>query len=202
LLSVLTLLAARDGIENVLLLSPLPLAGLALGVISLRRIRAYPDQVSGRGAAVAGVGLSTAFLAGSLAYAAYVRATEVPPGYTPTSFADFKPDEVELRGNHVVPPDVAALNGEKVFIQGYFRPDSAPYTENVKEFLLVRDNNQCCFGDLSSVQFFDQIAIGLVGGKTVDFTQRLLRLGGKLHIKPENVGSKLPVYILEADYVQ
>ena len=51
-----------------------------------------------------------------------MRATEVPPGYVRTSFAEFKPDEVDLRGNHFIPPDVAALDGKKVFIKGYMRP--------------------------------------------------------------------------------
>jgi hypothetical protein len=67
---------------------------------------------------------------------------------------------------------------------------------------LVRDNNQCCFGDLSAVQFYDQIAVVMGEGKTVDYSSGIFRMGGKLHIKPENVGgnSGRPVYILEADY--
>jgi hypothetical protein len=202
LLSALVIVAGRDSLESALIMAPIPLVGMALGVKSLRRINAEPDVMKGRGAAIAGAALSASFLIGGIAYAGYVRATEVPPGYLPTSFADFKPNENDLRGDHVVPPDVAALEGKKVFIKGYFRPDSSRYTSNVREFLLVRDNNQCCFGDLSTVQFFDQIAVATADGLTVDYSTRLFRMGGRLHIKPENAGSGLPVYILEADYAQ
>jgi hypothetical protein len=73
----------------------------------------------------------------------------------------------------------------------------------VKEFLLVRDNNQCCFGDLSAVQYFDQMAVSLVGNRTVDYSTKVFRLGGTLHIRPENVaGSGRPVYSLEADHAE
>jgi hypothetical protein len=200
LLSVLVRFAGQTSFESALAASPVPLIGAALGFLALRRISEAPDARSGRGAAIAGIALSLVFLVGGLAFAGYVRATEVPPGYVRTSFADFKPDEHDIRGNRPVPPEVAALDGKKVFIKGYFRPDSSRFTSNVREFLLVRDNNQCCFGDLSTVQFFDQVAVATVDGVTVDYSTRLFRVGGRLHIKPENLGSGLPVYILEADY--
>jgi hypothetical protein len=204
LLSVLVALAGRDTFESAVLMTPLPLIGLALGFFAVRQINATPDMYKGLAAARAGIALSLTFLVAGLGYAGYVSVTEVPEGYAPTSFADFKPDEVDLRGNHIIPPDVAKLDGQKVFIKGYFRPDSAKYTKNVREFLLVRDNNQCCFGDMSTVQFFDQMAVALVGGKTVDYKPGLYRMGGKLHIKPENAvnGSQLPVYVLEADHAE
>jgi hypothetical protein len=200
LLSPLVALAGRDSLESALMLTPLPLLGLALGIRSLRRINAAPDAMSGRGPALAGVGLSAAFLAAGLALAGYVRVTEVPEGYAPTSFAELKPTDAELSNRHVVPPDIAALDGQKVFIKGYFRPDSSEFSTHVKEFLLVRDNNQCCFGDMSTVQFFDQVQVAMVEGKTVDYSGGLFRLGGRLRIRPENAGAGMPVYFLEADY--
>jgi hypothetical protein len=200
LLSALVVAAGRVSFESALATSILPLVGAALGLMALRRIQSAPDAYSGRGAAIAGVALSLVFLVIGLAFAGYVHATEVPDGYTRTSFAEFKPDEKDLRADRPIPPEVAALNGKKVFIKGYFRPDSSRFTSNVREFLLVRDNNQCCFGDLSTVQFFDQVAVAAVDGVTVDYSPRLFRMGGRLFIRPENIGSGLPVYILEADY--
>lgn len=202
LLSALVIFAGRDSLESALMLTPIPLVGLALGVKALRRIHAAPEATSGRGAALAGIAISVGFLVIGLAYAGYVRATEVPPGYALTSFADFKPDEVDLRGNHVVPPEVAALDGKKVFIKGYFRPDSSQFSSNVSKFLLVRDNNQCCFGDMSTVQFFDQMDVRMIDGMTVDYSPGLFRMGGKLRIRPQNIGSGLPVYSLEADHAE
>jgi hypothetical protein len=200
LLSLLVVVAGRSSFESALAASPLPLIGAALGIVALRSINAAPDARSGRAAAIAGIALSMVFLAAGLAYAGYVHATEVPDGYIRTSFAEFKPDEHDIRGNRPVPPEVAALDGKKVFIKGYFRPDSSRFTSNVREFLLVRDNNQCCFGDMNTVQFFDQVAVATVDGVTVDYSPGLFRMGGRLHIKPQNLGSDLPVYILEADY--
>jgi hypothetical protein len=204
LLSVLVALAGRDTFESAVLMTPLPLIGLALGYFAVRRISATPDMYKGLAAARAGIALSLFFLVAGIGYAGYVSVTEVPEGYAPMSFADLKPDEVDLRGNHIVPPDVAKLDGQKVFIKGYFRPDSAKFTKNVKQFLLVRDNNQCCFGDMSTVQFFDQMSVAMSGDLAVDYKPGLYRMGGKLHIKPENAvnGSQLPVYVLEADHAE
>lgn len=203
-LSALVILVGNDSLESALMFTPIPLIGLALGVRSMRQISASPDQMTGAGAAKAGAIMSLVFLVAGLGYAGYVRATEVPAGYAATSFADFKPDDIDMRGNHLVPPDVAALDGRKVFIKGYFRPDSAKYTANVKRFLLVRDNNQCCFGDLSAVNFFDQVAVTMAGARTVDYSTKVFRMGGKLHIRPENAtnGAGLPVYTLEADHAE
>jgi hypothetical protein len=203
-LSALVFFAARDSLESALLLTPLPLVGLAIGWFSLKKIRANPDQMTGARPAKLGLALSMACLVGGLAFAGYVHATEVPSGYARTSFADLKPDEVELRGDHFIPPDVAALDGKKVFIKGYIRPDSTNngLRQNIRQFLLVRDNNQCCFGDMSSVKYFDQMAVQMAGSHTVDFSFGLRRIGGTLHIKPQNLGAGAPVFALEADHAE
>ena len=73
----------------------------------------------------------------------------------------------------------------------------------IDRFLLVRDNQQCCFGDLSKVAFHDQMAVEMVGSLRVDDSSQILRLGGTLEIRPENLryGAGYPVYTLRADYV-
>jgi hypothetical protein len=196
--------AGGETVESALLVTPIPLIGIALGIVALRRVRSNPQLYSGRGAAQMGLALSTFFLFGGLGYAGFVHATEVPDGYAPTSFADFKPDDADIRAREVIPPEVAALEGKKVFIKGYFRPDSAKFTQNVKQFLLVRDNNQCCFGDMNLVQFFDQVQVRMMRDLTVDYSSGLFRMGGVLHIEPRNaaLGSARPVYSLDADYAQ
>jgi hypothetical protein len=139
-----------------------------------------------------------------LAYALWVYSTEVPPGYARTSFGDFRPDEVEQRGNLLVPRHVQALDGKKVFIKGYMRPGSSPTRTNVRQFLLVRDNNQCCFGDISTVKYFDQVLVSTIGSLSTDYSTGLYRVGGTLRIHPENIlkGVGYPVYTLEADHLE
>ncbi len=84
------------------------------------------------------------------------------------------------------------------------RADSTLVRHNIKKFLLVKDNNQCCFGDLSSVKYFDQVLVITVGSLSTDYSTGIYRVGGTLHIHPENIlrGVGYPVYTLEADHLQ
>jgi hypothetical protein len=201
LLSVMVFFAGRDDFTSALLMTPLPVLGLLLG---WRTLRAGDGQFSGEGLAKAGIALSAVCLVGGLGFAGYVKATETPPGYEPTSFMELRPDEVELRANQSIPPDVAKLNGQKVFIKGYIRPDSVRYRENIGQFLLVRDNNQCCFGDISSVKYFDQVDVAMQGNLRVNYHPGLFRLGGTLRVYQQNAhdGAGGPAYALEADYAK
>jgi hypothetical protein len=104
-----------------------------------------------------------------------------------------------------VPPDIAALDGKKVFIKGYMRPGSSNngYTDNISSFLLVRDSGNCCFGDLSTVKYFDQIAVMMAPeAKRVKFySGYLYRMTGTLKVHPENArdGASGPAFELIAD---
>lgn len=204
LLSPLTFLTGSESLAGCLMVCPIPAIGIAVGLKAWARIHAMPDQASGGKLALAGVLLSLVGLVGGLSYAGYVYATEVPSGYTRTSFEDFRPDEVEQRGNLLVPRHVQKLDGQKVFIKGYMRPGSAPVRTNIRQFLLVRDNYQCCFGDISNVKYYDQVLVSTVGSVSTDFSSGMFRVGGTLHIHPENVlrGVGYPVYTLEADHLE
>jgi hypothetical protein len=203
-ISPLTIVAGRDSLESALLISPIPLLGLALGWYALSKIRAMPDQLSGRRFAIAGIVLSLIGLIAGLSYAGMVHATEVPEGATRTSFYDLRPDEKDERAGIPIPKEIQELNNKRVFIKGYFRPDSSPTTRNVRRFLLVRDNNQCCFGDASNVKYFDQVLVDFVDNLTTDYKSGLFRIAGTLRLQPQNLlsGSQMPVYFIQADYVQ
>ena len=170
---------------------------------SLTSIRREPELFTGAPFAMLGLILSVVFLVAGVGYGGYVYVTEVPDGYERISFNAMKPDELEQRGGVAVPPEIAAMDGKKVFIKGYIRPDSVTQRIGIKEFLLVRDNNQCCFGDISSVKYFDQMAVDMTGALTVDFRDgAVYRLGGILKVEPQNVnrGPLAPVFTLKADY--
>lgn len=210
LLSTSIFLAGRNGIENSLLLTPLPIIGLALGLKALSHMRANPDQFTGGKLAKIGTAFSAICLVGGVAFSGYVYATEVRPDYFRSSFAELRPDEVELRGNHLVPPDIAKLDGEKVFFKGYMRPGSHyssgghAVNNGISSFLLVRDSGQCCYGDLSNVKYFDQMAIVMAGKQRVNYHSGLFRVHGILRVFPENAGdtSAGPTYLLEAHYAE
>jgi hypothetical protein len=200
--SLSTIFAARDSLDYALMLSPIAIVGLALGIKSLSSIRALPDQLSGKNLAIVGIVLSLISLIGGLSYAGVVHATEVPEGATRVSFYDLRPSEKDERAGYAIPKEIMELDGKRVFIKGYFRPDSSEVSRNVRRFLLVRDNNQCCFGDRSNVKYFDQVLVNFVDNLTTDYKSGLYRMAGTLRVQPQNIHSEIPVYWLEADYVR
>src|SRR5687767_2798698 len=79
LLSVLAFLACS--------LSVVPLAGVLLSWRALASIRRYPDEISGRKLARAGLALSLVCLLGSWTLHTVEYMTEVPPGYERLSYS-------------------------------------------------------------------------------------------------------------------
>jgi hypothetical protein len=151
-----------------------------------------------------GLVTSLLLLVAGVGYGSYVYATEVPDGYARISFGTMKPDELEERNGNIVPTEVSSLEGKNVFIKGYIRPDSVTVPRGIDEFLLVRDNNQCCFGDMSKIKYYDQIMVKMTGDHRVDFSRGVFAIGGKLHIEPRYAlpGSPRTVFSLTADYAK
>ena len=157
--SVFVVITAANSFGGCLLVAPIPLVGIVLSLRSLAAIRQPPEQYTGRTLARLGLVLSLVFLIGGVSYGGYMYATEVPDGYSRISFGEMKPDELQERSGLKVPPDISALEGKRIFIKGYIRPDSFTVPQGINEFLLVRDNNTCCFGDLSKIKYHDQILV-------------------------------------------
>jgi hypothetical protein len=201
-LSIFTLISAASTLEACLLVTPIPVLGMFVSLRSWAKIRRESDQYTGAPLALGGFALSLLFLVTGVGYGGYVYATEVPDGYERISFESLRPTEVQERGGVLIPPEVQALDGQRVFIKGYIRPGSAPVRTGIERFLLVRDNNQCCFGDISKVKYFDQLAVQITSSDRVEDTLQILRMGGILRIHPENLalGSGYPVFSLQADY--
>jgi hypothetical protein len=202
MLLVFTLISAGGSPEACIMVSALNAAPLGICLWSLGRIRREPELYVGQPLAVIGAIVSAAGLIGGISYGSYVYATEVPDGYSRISFGKMKPDDIQALGNVKVPPEIAAMDGKKVFIRGYIRPDSIPISKGIDRFLLVRDNNQCCFGDISTIKYYDQIDVDMVGSKRVDYHQGIFRMGGVLRVQLENLdkGPGHPVFTLQADY--
>ncbi|TWU00160.1 hypothetical protein Pla108_11050 [Botrimarina colliarenosi] len=204
-LSAALLFMARVSFESTVLMAPIPVAGLIVSLIALRGINAAPDLYAGKPLAQAGAALSALFLVLGVGYASVVYATEVPDGYERTSFIAMKPTESDVVNRDFIPKEVQEYikSGEPVFIKGYIRPDSIKFKQNLNNFLLVRDNQQCCFGDLSKVQYFDQIQVKLGTGLSTDYHSGLFRVGGVLKVAPGDPRAGTPLtYELVADYIK
>jgi len=204
LLSAFMLIAAATSLESSLKVAPIPILGIVVSFVALSKIRRDAEYYTGAPIALAGLVLSCFFLIAGVGYGGYVYTTEVPDGYLRIAFSGMKPTELQERSRTLVPPDIAALDGKKVFIKGYIRPDSITLSRGIKEFLLVRDNNQCCFGDLSKINYYDQMQVNMVGSHTVDYSQGIFRIGGILKVEPRNLapGSGAAVFSLQADYAR
>jgi hypothetical protein len=201
-LLVFTIISAGNSAEASIAVSALNAAPLGICLWSLGRIRREPDLYAGKPLALIGLIVSATCLVAGISYGSYVYATEVPEGYQRISFGTLKPDEIQDRGGVKVPPEIVALDGKKVFIKGYIRPDSIAIDKGIDRFLLVRDNNECCFGDISTIKYYDQIDVDMVGSKRVDNRLGIFRMGGILSVQPENLskGPGKPVFALKADY--
>lgn len=199
---IFTVVAIASSAEATIGVSFLNLAPLVCCIWALSKIRNEPDRYSGKTLARIGLVTSLALLIGGFSYGSYSYATEVPPGYKRISFATMKPDELQERSGLVVPPDISALDGKKIFIKGYIRPDSITVPRGIDRFLLVRDNNTCCFGDLAKIKYYDQILVAMTGDHRLDYSQGIVKIGGILHVDPKfaNPGSPRPVFSLSADY--
>ncbi len=76
--------------------------------------------------------------------------------------------------------EIRKLNGKKVRIRGFMLPSSVFQTKGIKQFVLVRDNQECCFGPGAAI--YDCIMIDMEEGKTTDFNLRVMTVSGVLTI--------------------
>jgi hypothetical protein len=194
-LGLLSVLAVYDWT-----LAIIPLVGIFTGFLALRRIRANPNDYTGELVALAGSLLSALFLVGGLSWQAYDHLTEVPPGYQRINYDLLQPT---AEAPYQVPPEPAQeLDGRKIFIKGYvYQPDKGQ-TTGIKQFILVRDKGDCCFGGNPKVT--DMIMVRLKGKLEASFDMRVRRLGGTLHVESDTGMHGLGgvVYQLDADYLR
>ncbi|MCM2373041.1 DUF3299 domain-containing protein [Rhodopirellula sp. ICT_H3.1] len=74
------------------------------------------------------------------------------------------------------------LNGRKVKLSGYILPSTLFKETDISEFVLVRDNLECCFGPGAAL--FDCVMVEMVPGKTTDFVTRPVTVEGKFVFDP------------------
>jgi hypothetical protein len=76
--------------------------------------------------------------------------------------------------------DVKKLHGKKVKLRGYILPATLFKETDISQFVLVRDNQECCFGPGAAL--FDCVIIEMVPGRTTDFVTRPVTVEGKFKI--------------------
>jgi hypothetical protein len=79
--------------------------------------------------------------------------------------------------------DVKSLDGLNVRLTGYILPTTLFKETDIDQFVLVRDNQECCFGPGAAL--FDCVIVEMQDGHTTDFKVRPVTVHGKLKIDTE-----------------
>ena len=156
----------------------LPAVGFVFGVVSLRNLKKYPNELIGKPVAWAGVLLSAAMIVCSPARHIYIYYTEVPDGFERVQFAVLN----SPTGAPDIPtPEAIAMNGKKVFLKGYIHPTSIS-SGSAKTFVLVPDMGTCCFG--TQPPLTNMIQVRLVNEAYAYKSLRLHAIAGTIEVLP------------------
>jgi len=185
-----------------------PLAAIPLGTVaaliglfaSIAILRSH-GELAGRGFALTGLllGLGCAASGAVLTQKAYEE--ELVPGYKRISFTrDIanKKYGFEYQGTTaqlMIHPDVLKLQDKKLLVKGYILQTNRQYALN--EFILCRDNSQCCFGGDPPTTDMIQVRMDEI---TADYIPGLVSVHGKLGFNPNySGGPNEPLYVMEVE---
>ncbi len=111
---------------------------------------------------------------------------------------DIKPGDPFQRA--MLPPAIESMVGQRIRIRGFILP--AERQRGIKTFVLVRDNQECCFGPGAAL--YDCILVEMVPGKTIEFSIWPIAVEGTFGINevvgPD--GNHLAIYRIEGESVQ
>ena len=89
---------------------------------------------------------------------------------------DIEPDAQFERS--MLTEEIEDLAGRRIRIRGYIYPS---FQKRLKEFVLVRDNQECCFGPGAAL--YDCIYVKMQEGKTAQFSTRPVAVMGTFRIQ-------------------
>ena len=91
------------------------------------------------------------------------------------------PIEIDQRfTDDLLTDEVRQLDGREITIRGYILPTTLFKQTGIRQFVLVRDNQECCFGPGAAL--YDCMIVDMVPPETIDFTVRPITVKGKLTI--------------------
>jgi hypothetical protein len=122
------------------------------------------------------------------------------------TFDDLKFD-IEKGGEfkkEMITKEIEELNTKTVKLRGFILPTSVFQQSGIKQFVLVRDNQECCFGPGAAL--YDCVIVEMQPGKTASFSTRVVAVKGKLEVDPESFqypeGGHYAIYKMTAEEVK
>lgn len=118
------------------------------------------------------------------------------------TFDDIKFD-IEKDGKFersMLTPQIEELFGRNIRVRGYILPTFQQ--SGIRNFVLVRDNMECCFGPGAAI--YDCIVVDMVPGATTDYTTRPVTAEGRFSFQEllDFDGVTRAIYHLEATSVK
>jgi hypothetical protein len=93
---------------------------------------------------------------------------------------------------------IEAMAGQKIRIRGYILP--TPQRAGITQFVLVRDNQECCFG--AGAALYDCILVDMKKGKTAEYSIRPVAAEGIFDVREFVIGGRhLAIYHMDAETV-
>lgn len=174
------------------------LTGTILGGVAVRQIRAARGTLKGGAFAWIGMVLSVLSLTLGTAKMAHAYSVECPEGFQRVNF----PNDISAKQFVYLPrrqlhPDVAPLVGKPIFLKGFMW--QTMQNEGLTEFVLLKDNGECCFG--GKAQPYDMIQVKLQDGQTTRAYTGMVAVAGVLSADvraPEDAA----VYTIDATLVE
>jgi len=162
-------------------LTVVPAVGIVLGAMAYRTITQRPDVFIGRPLAIGAIVLSAVSLVAGLITLSRAYAAELPDGYERLNYGLLQP----LPGDpsDAIPDTARTMDGRNVLLKGYIYPGKQQ--TGITQFLLVRDQGDCCFG--GNPKITDRVLVQLKDPghpKGINFSSRLTKIAGRFVIRP------------------
>jgi hypothetical protein len=123
-------------------------------------------------------------------------------GITEATFDDVKFEMVKTDKfeRSMLTPKVQSLFDKRIRIRGYMYPTMR--RKGLTQFVLVRDNMECCFGPGAAL--FDCILITMEPGKTAEYSIRPIAVEGTFRLDeyPGPDGRPLAIYQMKGEAVE
>jgi hypothetical protein len=101
--------------------------------------------------------------------------------------------------SELLTPEVKGIDGTRVRVRGFILPSFQQ--SGLAQFVLVRDNQQCCFGP--GALLHDCIVVDMQPGRTADFTVRPVAVVGTFKIQELTIDDTiLAIYHLDGESVE